>query len=431
MGQGAAFSNVETPIWRGAGLARAVAGRWFPGGRARITGAGSVPHASGVWTGELPLARMEDAAADWARLAADALEPNAFLAPGFLLAAARHFPPGERPRFIVARDAGGALAGVFPMAPARLSGAQGLAPLWRGELSALATPLVGRARPAETVAAFLDWLGAESPAAGVLFPRLVAGGPFEAALRAAAARGRRGLTLIESHARAALLPGASADEKCAQAGGRKKLNEINRVQRRLAAMGAVRLDVAAAPGELRAATEEFLALEAAGWKAGRGAFLSEPALATFLRSATRQLAGEGLCRIAALRLDGRAIAMAILLESQNRSYCWKIAFDERLRAQAPGVQLIHALTGAQLGRPDIELTDSCAIADHPMINRLWPDRLVICDIAVSLRGAGPGDAFDAAPDASFDAACRRETGRRRLREFAKRTACRLLNRKVS
>lgn len=366
---------------------------------------------------ELTLAQIEAARPEWARLAAGALEANAFFTPGFLLAAARHFPPPDRPRFVAVRGPEGGLAGLFPLAAGGLSGADGLLRLWRGELSALATPLVEVARSVETIAAFLAW-AEKSPAAGVLFQRIGAEGPFHAALEAAA-RGRRALARLDAYERAALRPGAPAEEKLRAAGGPKRLAELERTRRRLGEKGALSVDVVTTPAAVRAAVEEFLALEASGWKLGRGALLSDASLATFLRGASRELAAEGLCRIAALRLDGRALAMAVHLESQDRSFCWKIAFDEAFRAQAPGVQLIHEVTRLQLARPEIALTDSCAIANHPMIDRLWPDRLGICDAAVSLRATG------------FEAACRAERTRRRARALARRAAALLLNRKVS
>lgn len=367
----------------------------------------------------LSLEQMDAAQAEWADLAARAREPNAFCEPGFALSAARHFPPGERPRFIVVRDPAGRFAGVFPLAPSGLPGADGLVHLWADKMTALATPLVDCDQAADVIAAFLDWVGEKSPAAGVIFPRITADGQFCEALRkAAASRGRR-LDILDPHVRAALRPGASVDEKWAQAGERKAVNEIHRLRRRLAEMGRVEVEFCGAPAQVGAAVEEFLALEAAGWKRGRGAFLSSPALTTFLRSATRLLSREGLCRVAALRLDGRAVAMAILLENQGHSCCWKIAFDERLRGQAPGIQLLYELTRIQLARPEIEITDSCAIPNHPTINRLWPDRIPICDAVVALRHAG------------FDAIYRREKARRRMRELAKRAANRLFKRKVS
>ncbi|WP_363350297.1 GNAT family N-acetyltransferase [Methylocystis echinoides] len=425
MGQSAGFAKAAAPFLRGSRLAGVFVG-WSRGfGRA----AQSAPHvATGAWFLPKPVAfqavelspqAIEDARADWSALAQGALEPSPFFEHGFALAAARHLPPDDRPRFIALRNMHGDLAAIFPLAPTGLSGADGLVRVWRGDLTALATPLVLRDQAPETLVAFLDWAAAASPAAGALFPRVPLGGAFHTALVDAATRRGRRIEILESFARAALTPGGSADEKCRQAGGLKKVNDIRRTQRRLAERGAVEFGIVADAGAARAAVEEFLALEASGWKAGRGAFLSEPARATFLRSATRLLAVDGLCKIAALRLDGRAIAMAILLQSQNRSYCWKMAIDDGLRALAPGVQLAHALAALQLARPEIELTDSCAIARHPMIGRLWPDRVALCDIAVSLRDEG------------FEAALRREQRRRRVREFAKRAANRLLKRKVS
>ncbi len=353
---------------------------------------------------------------DWSDLARRALEPNPFLEPSFALAALRHFAPDERPRLIGFVDRRGALAAVFPLAPPRLlSSSHGLLRLWRAELAALDTPLVDRDRTQEALDAFLDWVVESSLAAGVLFSRIPAEGAFYAALAAAARRGGRRLEIMDVAARAALRPGGLPDDKCVEAGGRRRLDEIRRQRRRLAERGALAFTMADAPAGVRAATEEFMALEASGWKAGRGAFLCEPGLPTFLRSATRLLAARGGCRIAALRLDGRAVAMAILLESQNRSYLWKIAYDETLRSQAPGVLLAHALTAHQMARGDVELTDSCAIANHAMIERLWPDRVTICNVAVALRHGG------------FGAALRRAEARQRLRDLAKRAAHRLLS----
>jgi CelD/BcsL family acetyltransferase involved in cellulose biosynthesis len=371
---------------------------------------------------ELSLEEMEAAGAEWADLAARALEPNAFYEPGFALPAARHFPPNARPRFVVVRQ-GGRMTGFFPVDDSGASMGDGLLRLWVHKLSALATPLVDRDEPAGAIAAFLDWAEAQTGAAGVVFSRLPAAGRFRAALTELAEERARRIEPLDSFERAALLPGGDADAKFAlAAGSRRKLGELRRLRRRLEEMGRVAFQISASPEEVRRTTEEFLALEASGWKAGRGALLSEPSLATFLRSATRLLASEGRCRIHALRLDGRPIAMGIVIESQNRSYFWKIAYDERFRSQAPGVQLAHALGVTQLVRPEVELTDSCAIPDHPMIDRVWPDRIAICDLAVQLRAGG---------ERHFASSCRRHLARRRLRDFAKRAANGLLKRKVS
>jgi CelD/BcsL family acetyltransferase involved in cellulose biosynthesis len=392
------------------------------GGRLRLVAGAAARTASGFFAMEASLDDMEAARAEWADLAHRALEPNAFFEPGFALSAARHFPISERPRFILVRDGAGALAGLFPIVMGNSLTGDGLARLWLHKQAALATPLVAQAAAVEILQAFLDWMAANSRATGVAFSSITADGRFRAALDGALAASGRSGAVLESHARAALLPGGDANATFARAGSKKTLAEVRRQARRLREMGRVAFETHETVDGVKAAAEEFLALEASGWKAGRGALLSQPALATFLRCAARLLAADGRCKIHALRLDGRPVAMAVAIESQGRSYLWKIAYDEKLRAQAPGVQLVHGVTRACLDRADLELVDSCAIANHPMIDRLWPDRIGVCDVAASLRRGGEAD---------FRLSCRRDQVRRRLKALAKRAASGLLKRKAS
>lgn len=374
---------------------------------------------------ELSLEQIDATQAEWADLAARAIEPNAFYEPGFTLAAARHFPLRARPRFIVVwgRPTDGArrMLGFFPIVTANPLLGDGLIRLWLHKLTALATPLVDRDDAAGVIDAFLFWIEERSFAAGVVFARTQLNGPFHAALAEAAGREGRNKLVLESHERAALVsgPADAADDLCLRASSRKSVKRLYRMRRRLERLGDVDFIVSASPDDVRRATEEFLTLEASGWKRNRGAFLSEPALATFLRSATRLLAREGLCKIYALRLDGRAVAMAIVIESQGRSFWWKIAYDESYGAHMPGVQLAHELTKAQLSRPEIELTDSCANANHAMIERVWPDRICVGDLAVQLQR---GRALE------FQASCRKARRRAELRALAKRAASGLLAR---
>lgn len=43
------------------------------------------------------------------------------------------------------------------------------------------------------------------------------------------------------------------------------------------------------------------------------------------------------------------------------------------------------LTDDLLEDPSIARTDSCAIANHPMINHVWRERLALCDRLVAVR----------------------------------------------
>jgi hypothetical protein len=131
------------------------------------------------------------------------------------------------------------------------------------------------------------------------------------------------------------------------------------------------------------------------------------------------MALEGKCHIDSFELDGSPIAMSIMLESGARSHCWKISYDEQFASLSPGVQLTLEMSQAQLAMPAIELTDSCAAPDHPMINHLWRERIAMADVLLPI---GP------APSISFAVGFGWEMLRRHLRRAAKAALKPLLRR---
>jgi CelD/BcsL family acetyltransferase involved in cellulose biosynthesis len=384
--------------------------------------------ANGFTAQSLSLEQIGEFVAEWSDLTTRSLEPNAFLEPGFALSAARHFPPNARPDFLVVwKEAPvGFSRRMMALCPIMLPGslfADGLARAWMHKQAATATPLVDCENAQFALGAFLDWFERHLPGvSGVVFPGLAQEGPTYAALAAAARRTGRRTESLGLFERAVLRHGESADDAFKRAGNGKTLPELRRRRRRLEELGRLEHRLISTPAEVRRATEEFLTLEASGWKRNRGALLLAPSLSTFVRSATRLLAQEGKCQIHRLSLDGRPIAMGIVLESGGRSYFWKIAYDEEFRSQAPGIELAYEVTKAQSDRADIALTDSCAIANHPMINKIWPDREVICDLLVQTRAERPR---------TFNAAYRTESARREIRALAKRAAIGLLKRRSS
>ena len=107
----------------------------------------------------------------------------------------------------------------------------------------------------------------------------------------------------------------------------KHRKDVARQGRRLAALGRLTYRSASAREDVKAATEQFLALEQQGWKGTRAtALLSDIGLATFSRTMTRMMSGEAKCRIDWLELDGKPIAMAIILFSGGRAYFWKTTY---------------------------------------------------------------------------------------------------------
>ncbi len=349
----------------------------------------------------------------WADLVARALEPNVFLDPDFALPAARHLAGRRSPVFALvwATEAGQRrdLVAVCPIV-ARRGVVRGLASAWMHDLSTLGFPLLDRDRAIPALRALLGAAGDDlRGAAGLVVPSLPADGPTSAALREAAAAGGLDVAVLEGWERAALRPGGRAGLGALSSKGAK---ELRRQYRRLGEAGVLAVARAETEAAVRAGIEQFLALEAGGWKGAYGtALLASPARTEFLRSATQRLVRRGLCRVDSLTLDGAPIAMAVTLSAGDVDFLWKIAYREDVARFSPGVQLVLALTEAQ-GRTGGSTTiDSCAIPDHPMIDRLWRDRIRLCDVAVAIR---PGHA------GAFRRAVAVERLARRLRAQAKR-----------
>ncbi len=152
------------------------------------------------------------------------------------------------------------------------------------------------------------------------------------------------------------------------------------------------------------------------------AFLSDAGEAAFLRATVRQMARAGKCRIDWIAVDGRPIAMAIVLRGGDRAYYWKTAYNELFARYSPGVQLTRMLAERQLDDPAVQITDSCAIANHPMIDRLWPSRQTMFDLLIGV---------DPARSRAFPGAVRRERFVRALRAAVKSAANAALRRRVS
>jgi CelD/BcsL family acetyltransferase involved in cellulose biosynthesis len=369
-----------------------------------------------------PLSELGEIRDAWAGLAERALERNVFAEPVFVLAAAQHISEARNAAAVLVWERGdgpAALVGVFPIVWPRLPLLPNALRTWRSSYAPLGVPLVDRTCGERVVDAFMGFLAARvTRCAAAIFAMVPECGPFAQVVEKVA--NRRGLSLnrLDAHVRAVLPSGT--DELLLSP---KKLKELKRQLRRLGELGEVHFERHREPCAVRAALETFLAVEASGWKSNRGtALVQDTGAATFVRTMVRELARDGRCRIDLLKVGATAIAAGIVIESGDRAYFWKVAYDEAYARYSPGVQLTLALTQRQLERKSIAVTDSCAIADHPMIDRLWRSRMSIVDLVVSSRPA---------PWRPAAIVIAREEARRGVRAIAKAAYYRLRGGKLS
>jgi CelD/BcsL family acetyltransferase involved in cellulose biosynthesis len=365
----------------------------------------SSPRSPGAATeaGELtlewrPLAALEPDRQAWRQLSQRAAEPNVFYDPAFALAAAPALGARVQAALLWSRTRPRRLLGFFPIHRQRRYGP--LWPVaigWTHAFAPLGTPLIDRDAADQVIDAFLTGLTNADPAAAILLWRFIPEhGAFAAALDRVLARRRGRSARLGGHLRAVLAPGEERADylKTAISGRRRK--ELGRLRRRLAVDGTLRLATARTEAEVASSLAEFLTLEARGWKGRAGTAIDcDPAIGRFVSSAVAALAATSMARIDRLLLDGRTLAAAITLQHGDTAWFWKIAFDETHARCSPGVQLTIDVTAALLDDARLSRVDSCATEHHPMIDRIWRERMALCDRLVAVD-PNDGLAFAAA-----------------------------------
>jgi CelD/BcsL family acetyltransferase involved in cellulose biosynthesis len=361
-----------------------------------------------------PLTRLEPITPQWRELAARALEPNVFYEPAFALAAAPVFGADAGAILIWSGGKTRRLLGFFPARIERRRYGINLPVLtgWTHPYAPLGLPLVEREAAEPVIGKFLSHLAREPTLPGlVLLPYLPDDGLFAGALDAIVRRAQMPATVFGRHQRAQLAPSGERSHYLESAMSRHQRKELRRQWRRLAETGAIAIIIATEPSAIDRALEDFFHLEAQGWKGKAGtAAAADEKVQRFMRNALFKLAAERKVSINRLLVDGRAIAATIALRSGRSAWFWKVAYDENFARFSPGVMLSVELTADLLDDPDVLRADSCATADHPMIDHLWRERLSLSNRLIAARG-GP---------AAFAVASRLEGLRGAALERAKR-----------
>jgi Acetyltransferase (GNAT) domain len=205
--------------------------------------------------------------------------------------------------------------------------------VWSNPFGPLGTPLVDAEDAAETIDNALEALAdprTRLPQVLVL-PDLRLDGRFTQLVKAVAMSRDLPLATTAITQRPMLVSEVDGDAYLAAAIGKSHLRDMRRQYRRLAALGMLRYNVARQPAEIRHRLEEFLLLEASGWKGRkRSAMVLDRYRAAFAREAVTNLAEIDAVRIHTLDLDDRAIASLIVFVKGGEAYTWKTAYDERL-----------------------------------------------------------------------------------------------------
>lgn len=354
----------------------------------------------GITVRRLSAAAFAELGPAFAELAAHALEPNPHMAPAAVTAATLLVPEDDIvvlcAWFSEALDFE-QLIGVWVLRRERgwRSGfaaalVSPLVPLY--EVSSL--PVLDRDHAEAGTRALMRYLAASSDLPhALILPVLPLEGPgFAALCEACRVTGSR-MFRYERWTRPIMVPQAGEDSdhylrRSLGSGYKKRMQQF----RAVAKQGALTFRRSRGRAALEA-LDAFLALEAAGWKGEAGtAIACLPEDAAYFRRLAELFAATDSLQIDALLLDGRVLAMGLLLDSGDRRHFLKIAYDESQARHSPGRTLTIAMLQADLAGTPPALLDSGAGEGVDAGTYVWGERRAMAHAIIRVgtgRAGGP------------------------------------------
>ncbi len=250
----------------------------------------------------------------------------------------------------------------------------------------LGTPLVDAERPVEAWTALLQVASSERRGCRwrALEVRWIADGPVAAALEEAAKRLKLPTYVSEDFDQPFLCRRADASYTSNQS--KRHLSDYRRRARRMSELLGAELEienVAANPASI----EEYIDLEAAGYKADNGvAMRTQPGECEYFTRMCADFAAEGRLHVLKLRAGDRTIAMQVSLQAGKGLFLIKVGHDETFNRYDPGVQLHFAAMDYFHSQTDAQWLDVCTFPDNDLLLRLYQDRRRTKSMLVGLGG---------------------------------------------
>lgn len=312
-----------------------------------------------------------------------ALEPNIFFS-ARLLAPAMPRVEDKQVRLALIRDEIGARSRMrllmpFTVEKPGFSVGASIIRAWANPFGPVGTPLVDAEDSAETIDNLFEALSmreARLPSVLVM-PDVRLSGPFAQLAKAVAIGRNLPVTVTDPYLRPMLESLLDGEAYLKHSISSHHYREMRRLWRNLGNKGSLSYSVARQPEEIRLRMEEFLALEAKGWKGRkRSALINDRYRAAFAREAITNLAEVDAVRIHTIDFDGRAIASLIVFIMAGEAYTWKTAYDEVfpvLARQAPDGEADRMASRRRQHRAHRQLRGSRSSDHEPFLGRARGD----------------------------------------------------------
>ena len=336
--------------------------------------------------------QLTELESSWSRLAAMAVRRNLFFESNFLIPVFEHLNTQQARVLVVEAsqvadpDGPRVLCGLVPLIKRSFY----FLPLpcyeiWCDDKFFDGTPLIRKDCAFETLSFIFDFLAQEGTS---LFSidTVAADGKFGELLTEIVEQ--RGLQSFQRNrfSRAAFQPQETAEKYFASNLSKSLQKNVRRLERRLRDQGNLTVAISDADSDVSRLSQQFLELEASGWKGKEGTALAcQPTTAAFFRQMVERSARADRVSFLSLRLNGKPIAMLCDLYAEGTGCAYKTAFDESYSQFSPGL-LAEIKNIEFMHESNVTQMDSCTDPENATINRIWRDSLEFQSLVIALQG---------------------------------------------
>ena len=322
----------------------------------------------------------------WHDLAERSAENNVHYAPNYALALLDSVDAAKHVRFVTVWDGNDLMAFLPVVTRVPIPGVTASGSAWATDYTNGCTPLIDRDRFLDASHGLVEGLAKLTRGEWVI-PKLNENGIVAKSIIDALDYRQAPWAMRESFQRALLHTGDSFESHMKTHIGSKRRRKLERNRRRLEECGTVSFRTYTSGDDLDGAVEDFLRIEASGWKGKRGTALGcKPDTAEFARRAFGSNGIYAKSRVDLLLLNDESIAAGVIVFSGETAFSVKGGYDERYAVWGAGLLLEVEILKSFLTEKWATRLDSATYGPHA-IDRLWPDRMSVADLTFSFAPA--------------------------------------------